>query len=156
MTYKYRNHVPPTAWIVVADRARARIFSTDWPRIGALREVAALVHPESSLHERDVDTDGPGKFRELGSSPLSGEPPTDFRHRTAVTFAGEVAAQLDKGRMQNQFGHLVLIAPALYLGVLREKLSSPLARMVASEIPKDYTLLKPEEIREQLNKDGAP
>lgn len=152
MTYKHENRVPSNAWIVVADRARARIFSTTWPASRELTEVETLVHPESQLHERDVISDGPGTFAQRAGGHHAGEPQTDFRHRTALEFAVTLAARLEQGRMANACGRLVIIAPALYLGVLREKLSAPLARMVAREIDKDYTLMKPAEVLEQLHR----
>lgn len=152
MTYKHENRVPANAWIVVADRARARIFSTTWPESRQLAEVAALVHPESQMHERDVISDGPGTFAERAGGHHAGEPQTDFRHRTALEFAGTLAARLEQGRMANEYGRLVIVAPSLYLGVLREKLSAPLARMVVKEIDKDYTLMKPAEVLEQLHR----
>lgn len=152
MRNKHENRVPSNAWIVVADRARARIFSTAWPASRELQEVAALVHPESQLHERDVISDGPGTFADRAGGHHAGEPQTDFRHRTALEFAGTLAARLEQARMARECGRLVIIAPSLYLGVLREKLSAPLARMVVTEINKDYTLMKPADVLEQLHR----
>jgi protein required for attachment to host cells len=152
MSYKHENRVPSNAWVVVADRARARIFATNWPQSAALQEVAALIHPESQEHEVNLVSDAPGKFTRRGVGKYAGEPQTDFRHRTALQFAATLGARLEEGRVRNEFGHLVLIAPALFLGSLRAKLSSPLAKMVAGEIDKDYTRMRPEQVLRQLHR----
>lgn len=155
MTYKREPQRPSSAWIVVADRARARIFSSPWPLADSLHEIETLVHPEGKAHERDVLTDGPGRFAERVAGPHSGEPQTDFRHRTALDFATVVAQRLEKGRVTNAFGRLVVIAPALYLGVLREKMSAPLARLVTYELDKDYTQMPAAQLLAQLRKEPA-
>jgi protein required for attachment to host cells len=146
MTYKRETPRRPTAWVLVADRARARIFESAWPIGGELTEIASLVHPEGQVHEKDVLTDAPGRFAETGGGPHYGEKHTDFRHRTAIDFANVVAERLEKGRVSNAFGHLVIVAPALYLGVLRNTLSSPLSKLVSHEITKDYTHLPAREL----------
>jgi len=152
MSYKHENRVPSNAWVVVADRARARIFSTDWPQSAELNEVAALVHPESQAHEGNLVSDAPGKFSRPGVGKYAGQAQTDFRHRTANQFAITLGERLEEGRVRNEFGRLVLVAPALFLGSLRSKLSAPLAKMVAGELDKDYTRMKAEEVLEQLHR----
>jgi len=146
MTYKRENAKRPVTWIVVADRGRARIFECAWPIAGELQEIASLVHPEGQSRAQDVLTDAPGRFAETAGGPHYGEPRTDFRHRTANDFAGVVVERLEKGRVSNAFGHLVVIAPALFLGVLRDALSGPLTKLVEHEITKDYTQLPAREL----------
>ena len=156
MSYRHAAEQKPIAWVLVGDRARARIFSTAWPIGDPLEEIETLVHPESQLREHEVRTDGPGQFAEVGSFPHAGEPRTDHRHRTANDFAGLVAERLEKGRVTNAFGHLVIVAPALYLGALRNALSSPLSKLVRTEIAKDYTQLPARELLPLLLQDPEP
>jgi protein required for attachment to host cells len=146
MAYKHQPTRLPIAWILVADRARARIFQSDWPIGDQLEEIDTLVHPVGQMRESEVVSDDKGRFSEVGAGPHYGEPRTDFRHRTANDFALIVADRLEKGRVGNKFGHLVVIAPALYLGVLRNTISDPLAKLVQCEIAKDYTLLSSREL----------
>lgn len=157
-------------WILVADAARARIFNPQPPkprkkidfagRAGRivpvkpqpdeLAEIAALVHPESELKGREIVSDGPGSFQERAGGRHSGQPQTDLKHQAAQNFAMQVIARLEKARQEGQFDRLVLIAAPLFLGTLREKLTSPLRQMIALEIDKDYTKLRPDEIRSRL------
>ena len=146
MSYRHSTEQKPVAWVMVGDRARARIFETSWPIDDQLREIETLVHPEGQAREQEVRTDGPGRFAEVAGGPHSGEPRTDHRHRTAIDFAGVVADRLEKGRVTNAFGHLVIVAPALFLGTLRNALPSPLAKLVRVEVTKDYTQLAAAEL----------
>ncbi|MFG0333025.1 MAG: host attachment protein [Maioricimonas sp. JB049] len=150
MTRKYEHQTVAVAWILVADRGRAQILSANLPDADRLEIVETLVHPASTVHARDLETDGPGSFQERGGERHAGEPETDFRHRTARDFALQIVERLEKGRMANAFGKLIVVAPPLFLGVLRDKLSGPLAQMVAHEIAKDLTRKREKELHERL------
>lgn len=152
MTHKYEHRVPPNTWIVVCDRTRARIFDSIWPHEKAWSEVAALVHPEARQHERDTISDGPGSFAESAGGHHAGDPQTDFRHRTAEAFARQVVEHLEEHRLRDDFGELVIVAPSVFLGVLRETLPAPLAKLVRVEVDKEYVQLTPREMQERLHK----
>jgi len=146
MSYRRDTVRRPLAWIVVADRARARIFETVWPLGGELTEIDTFIHPEGQSRPQDVVTDEQLRMAEPGGAPHVGQPRTDHRHRTAQEFAGFVAERLEKGRTSNTFGHLVIVAPALFMGTLRNCLSSPLSKLVSGEITKDLTQLPAREL----------
>ncbi len=162
-----------TTWILVADRAHARIFvpeeaeakslrqhvefvgragylAPDVEELEPLKEQADFIHPESQLSQQDVETDRPGRFKAKGSALHSGNAEKDFKHQTAEHFARELVDYLEKGRQENQFDRLILVAAPLFLGVLRGMLTAPLRKLVTLERDKDYTKLKPEEIRKHL------
>lgn len=150
MSFKYQHQTVAVLWVVVADRARARIFSTDLPDCEQFLEVEALVHPIAKTRMSEVVTDSNGTFAESGGGHHAGEPETDFEHRTAEEFARQIVARLESGRQHNEFGRLALVAPPLMLGVLRQKLSGPLQKLVTDEIGKDLTQLKANDIRAHL------
>ena len=157
-------------WILVADAARARIFNPqppkprkkvdfagragrivpDKPQSDELEEVAALVHPDSELKGREIVSDAPGSFQERAGGRHSGDPQTDLKHQAARSFATQVVAYLEKARQERRFDRLVLVAAPLFLGTLRERLTSPLRQMISLEIDKDYTKLRPGEIHSRL------
>lgn len=58
---------------------------------------------------------------------------------------------LQQGRMNNQFGRLIIIAPALLLGVLRDRLPAPLAKMVVLTLRKHLVDVRVNELMEQVN-----
>lgn len=138
-------------WVVVADRAIARIFSQfDGPE-SELAAVTTLRHPESRERMSDEVTDGAGSFRGgaiTGSE--AGEPQQDHRHHTAEVFAKEVAEYLDTARQRGEYGQLTLVASPLFLGALRDHLAPAVKKLVQTEVDKDYTHLNGDKIRVQL------
>jgi protein required for attachment to host cells len=146
MTFRHEARRPAATWVVVADRARTRIFAGEWPELMDLQEVKDLVHPESKLHQRDVEDDGPGRFSESAVSKHSGEPRTDFKHRTATEFARDVCRALQKGKDENAYGRLIVIAPALFLGALRDGLPEPVRQMIVADLDKELSLADVETI----------
>ncbi|MFT5325011.1 MAG: anti-anti-sigma factor [Planctomycetaceae bacterium] len=136
------RHTADVTWIVVADRAIARIFEQCGGSDSELQAVSTLRHPQSRERMSDGVTDGPGSFRGGGiTGSESGDQKQDHRHHTAEDFAREVAAHLDEARQRGQFGHVILVAAPLFLGELRNALSPPLSHLVEHELAKDYTHL---------------
>jgi protein required for attachment to host cells len=152
MTFKHEQQSPSSIWVVIADRSRCRILSSDGPGLDEWQEVADLVHAEGRLKPSEVHTDRQGTLGESAGRHHVGEPRTDFKHQTAEEFATEIVQSLEHGRLHNRFGKLVLICPPLFLGVLRECLSSPLAHLVTMEFDKDFTNASIKEVSTYLRK----
>ena len=150
MTFKHEARRPSTTWIVVADRGRARIFGGEWPALDDFREIKTLVHPEGELHQRDVESDEPGRLYEAKGPKHAAEPKTDFKHHTAIEFAHEIVRDLQRGKDDNAYGRLLLIAAPLFLGVLRDELPDPLKKLVVAELDKDLTHLDQDAIRNEV------
>jgi len=148
MTFEHEPDRPTATWILVADRARARVFSGEWPGLEEFREIRDFAHPEGAAHKRDVASDGPGRCYESRGPRHAVEPPTDFKHRTATEFAREIVRELQAGKDENAYGRVEIIAPALLLGVLRNQLPGPLSRMVVADLDEDLTLAAADSIRE--------
>jgi anti-anti-sigma factor len=139
--------VSTATWIVVADRAIARIFEQCGGSDAELRAVTTLRHPESRERMSDVVSDGQGSFRGGGiAGSESGEPTQDYEHRMSAAFAREVATYLDGARQRGSFSRLILIAAPMFLGSLRDSLSSPVRKLVERELAKDYTHLDGAEV----------
>lgn len=150
MSFRHHAHHPQTSWVLVADRAHARIFSTSDPELRDLSEVKTLIHSESAVHARDVLTDRPGRFAGLHGEYVSGEPETDFRHQTAQDFAVQIVAELEHGRTQNRYGQLIIIAPSLLLGVLRKHLPEALKKLIIAEVDKELVRRPVSELAESV------
>lgn len=133
MTYRHAPARSSSVWVVVGDRGHARILATDWPTMDEAREIQDLVNPEGTMAASDVYSDSLGRNRDPRGRSFTDQPETDHRHATAHAFASKVAGVLEKGRTENLFGRLVLIAPPLFLGALRGALSEPLRRLVEIE-----------------------
>ena len=127
-----------TTYIVVADAARARIFTRDSLN---LAEKESLVHAAGRLHEGDLITDRRGAdVQESTSSATrsSGEEEVASKHENEL-FAKEVAQHLYKARVGNNLEKLIMVAPPKFLGLLRDKLDGPTQKLVTHTLSKDLS-----------------
>jgi len=139
-------------WILVGHEAGARVFENRGPGKG-LEFVETIEHPEGRLRDRDIDTDRPGRsFRKDSGDPRRaamsrGEGPHD---RAIADFARALADKLQRGRVENQYERLVLVAPPRFLGLLRASLDGPTAQLVVGSIDKDLAARKESELIKHL------
>ncbi|NWN82249.1 MAG: host attachment protein [Halomonas sp.] len=138
-----------TTYIVVADAARARIFTRDALE---LVEKESLVHSESRLHEGDLVTDrGSDVHESTGTSSRSSGGESMARTHEEQVFAKQVAERLYRARTDNSLAKLILVAPARFLGQLRDKLDGPTAKLVIHSLTKDLTKSNLEVIQEAVS-----
>ncbi|WP_192035803.1 host attachment protein [Halomonas sp. YLGW01] len=126
-----------TTYILVADAARARVFTRD---ALTLVEHDSLVHAEGRLHEGDLVTDNGGDVHQSSTTAASasgGENVATQHH--AERFAKEVAERLYRARVENDLEKLILVAPPRFLGQLRDKLDGPTAHRVIHSLSKDLS-----------------
>jgi len=135
-----------TTYIVVADAARARIFTRDALK---LEEQVDLSHPEGRLHEGDLVTDQGSDVNNevpVRSSNSSGEHDTAKQHETEI-FARQVADRLYHARVDNTMDKLILVAPPRFLGQLRDKIDGPTAKLIIHTLAKDLTKASADDIK---------
>ncbi len=154
MTFKNQAPKVSTTWIVVADRAQARILSKE-NNDNRLKEVATLDHPKSAMKQSDYVSDHQGRAIGHGGVPVAFDAKTDWEHKNAAEFAKQVADYLETGRNKHQFGRVVLMAAPAFLGALRPALSALLTAIVDLEVSKDYTDCSLDEIAAHLEKQAA-
>lgn len=134
-----------TTRIVVANQSRARFF--DWlNRRSACRLAGELTDPLARLHNRDFNSDRPGRVFDRAATPgrrrgAVGHHGTASelspRKIEAQRFAKRIVVQLERGRRRQDFDDIVLVAGPPFLGFLRRALTEPLRQMVRAEVPKD-------------------
>lgn len=136
-----------TTWALVADGSRARIFElSDISR--EMRELLDFAHPEGRAHNRDLATDAQGRFYGKGDRTEAHSAPdraAPVAHEHQL-FARELAEHLEKGRTENRYDRLVLIAPPSFLGLLRSSLSREAQKLVYKTLAKDIVKLDAKEI----------
>ena len=138
------------AWIVVADAARARIFSTSGSK-SPLEPVEQLVSPASRLKERDLVSDRPGRsFDSKGKGRHSMERQSSASEQIARNFAGQVADHLEAGRTSGQYRRLILVAEPRFLGLLNKKITSETEKLITTKIDKNLSRQSDQEIRTHL------
>ncbi|RUR31346.1 host attachment protein [Vreelandella nanhaiensis] len=139
-----------TTYIVVADAARARIFTRDAQN---LEEKESLVHAEGRMHEGDLIADSSGAdVHDSPSSPVrsSSERGAALRHENEL-FAKEVAQHLYNARVGNNMEKLIMVAPPKFLGLLRDKLDGPTQKLVTHTLSKDLSKASMADIQAAVN-----
>jgi len=136
-------------WLLVSDAARARIFSVDDAE-RTLVPVEQFVSPAARLHDRDFNTDRPGRAANNAGGRHTTAASVSPKQEDAERFARMVAGQLEQGRIAHRFERLVLVAEPQFLGLLRKASSPSLERTVAVEIDKDLSKSEIGELRQRL------
>lgn len=138
-------------WIVIAESARARIFSRR-KRYSPLEEIETRVHPESRLHREDLVTDRPGQVQESATAgENANEEPTDPKTAEAQAFARELAGHLRSARVAGDFDRLMIAADPRFLGELRKRMDAETRECVEMTVDKNLTRHSPEQIASQLD-----
>lgn len=139
-----------SAWILVADSSRARIFEAE-NSVAELIEIETLAHPAGRLHEQELDSDLPGK--DMGNQGAGGHAYSDEvspKEQEEIGFAKSVASHLCDELNQNKFDRLFVVAAPSFLGDLRNSFSTRLAKHVVFTLDKNVVSLSPKEIRGYL------
>jgi protein required for attachment to host cells len=140
-----------STWIVVAESARARIFTRSGIG-GKLQEVADLSHPESRLHVRELTSDLPGRsFDSHGEGRHGMEQATDPKEQEAQAFAVEIARHVDRSHGEGSFDSLILVAPPKFLGRLRAELSKATRESLVGELDKNLVEADKKTLEHQLS-----
>jgi protein required for attachment to host cells len=137
-------------WILSGNSSRAMLFRADGPS-EPLVEIAQWDNPEARARQLDLADDKPGRvYDSHGQGRHAVEMDTAPKTREQLRFASQLAAELEKGRVEHAFDKLVLVAAPGFLGQLRAQFHDPLRDTIALEIDKDYTALGAQGLRERL------
>lgn len=140
-----------TTWIVVAHRGGARFFENPGPGKG-LKLVETIEHPEGRLKNGEINSDKPGRaFDKVGGGRHSMSTEQAPIERVAQQFAKLLSEKLIKGRTQNRYAKLVLVAEPRFLGELRSALDSPTTALVSATLDKDLGGVEDRDVPKHLN-----
>lgn len=136
-------------WVLVANGSNAKIYKVE--KNQNFIEIEVLSHIESRQKESDLVTTRPGRqFDSFGMGRHAYEQKTSPKDQEFEAFARQISHHLDQEREKGKFGKLYLAANPSFLGILRNHLSGHTVALIAGEIDKDLTQVKPQEIREHL------
>ncbi len=147
--------------IVAADRGEARFY--DVSRADSkLQLVGNLTDPKAHLHNRDFNSDRPGRV--FDHAPASGHRRGAVSHHgtggeespkqhEAQLFARRVVEELTAAQLRGEFDRLVLMAGPAFIGELRAAIPKPLHDSIVAEIHKDLLHQDESAIREHLPPD---
>lgn len=137
-------------WILAANSGNAKLFAAD-STTAPLVELDTFDNPDARAKEMDLASDRPGRsFDSHGEGRHAMEVVLGPKEKDQLRFAKLIADRLEQGRMSGAFERIVLVAAPTFLGQLRANFDTPLIALVSLEIDKDYTSLRPEELRARL------
>jgi protein required for attachment to host cells len=140
-------------WVLVADGARARI----------LRDVLSAGEPPGACDDlvfhaerrqlREIMADKPGRsFASSGARRSAMEYHSEPVREEDRAFASMLAHTLHNHHLAKDFDQLVVAAAPQMLGDLRQAFPESLRKVIAAEIPQDFTKLPAHELRNVLRK----
>lgn len=140
-----------TTWILVADQARARLFESQIAD-GALAELADYAHPEALEKPSEVGYQAPPRVHESASSTRHAiTPHTAPRDKVALEFAHGLSEVLDRGRVENHYDRLILVAPPRFLGQLKGVLDEQVRKLVVRTVGRNITRASIQDISAELD-----
>lgn len=139
-------------WILVADRSRARLFSSD-AQDGVLTELETRFNPDGRAQNRELVSDRASRMPEMAGRPRGALEAGSAEDHAAEQFARALRDLLEQGRTHNAYERLAIVAPPEFLGFLHGALGEQVTRLVAAEIDKNLTERRAEEIRDRLPDD---
>lgn len=142
-------------WIVIADGARARIYSYARGRVPALQP--ALDHDlvGTRLRNQQLDSDRPGQTTQRAqrsdhaASPHGVAPETDSHRLAQIELSRAIAEELAAARLEG-VERIVLVAPPRALGDIRRACSPSVRSSITDELGKDLTRMPLHELTEHL------
>ena len=137
-------------WVLVADRARARLFSLGK---GARRmiEIEDFVNPEARTPGHELENAPPPRVHDrVGEGRHAIEAHTSPKEKAALQFAAMLGSHLKHAHDEQRYRDLVLIAPPRFLGALNAALGARLGGTVLLRVSKNLTRSPEKEIRGAL------
>lgn len=141
--------------ILVANSSQAYMYKSYKARLlngdADLELVGEFLHPESRKKNSELGADRSGAFsnpKSTGNSTFMES--SDLKGQEAEVFAKELSSFLDKGRLNNDYQELIVIAPPQFHGLLSKSFNNNLQGMVYLNIEKDYTKNSPRELLKRL------
>lgn len=108
-------------------------------------------NPGARAKQMDFTSDRLGRsFDSHGEGRHAMEVEVEPKEQEQIRFAKLIADRLEKGRVDNDFERFVVVAAPAFLGQLRANFGAPLSSLVSLEVDKDYTALRPEDLRARL------
>ena len=137
---------------LAANRAEALIYK-EVNGEKKMELLTCLNEPNSHLHERDLDSDGPGTgFSSAGGGTIHhGLDRTFHRHeQIGKDFVRKIMKSLMEIETEERFQELVLVAEPHFLGLLKAALPASMKKKLTLEKTHEFTLETDAEIQKYL------
>jgi protein required for attachment to host cells len=127
-------------WYVLANQTEASLYRTT--RETKFKFIERFHNQAGRKHERDLDSDGPGKsFSSASPSTIHHSLDRSFHHHefAAKQFAKTVAQRLDHAASEGLYTELVLVCEPQFLGLLRAEISDRVRKLISHEVNREYS-----------------
>ncbi|HXF54063.1 MAG TPA: host attachment protein [Hyphomicrobiaceae bacterium] len=139
-------------WVLIADGRRAQVYCT-YGRASQLDAVPGMELETVLPPSREIMADRPGRtFESQGATRHAMERPTDPHRDAKRRFARRIAAAIEEQLNAGNFDKLVVVAPAVTMGDLREELSDQVKARIAGELVADLTKIPVRELPSHLER----
>lgn len=120
--------------------------------------VHELENPDARKRNHEIDADragaassgGSGSAGGTGTMPRSMQREQSAHEHVVTMFAKTIASELSKSRAEGLFDAIILVAEPGFLGVLRDALDKPTAKIVVDSVTKNLAVEKPNEVAEHI------
>ena len=142
---------PRRTWVLVADGARARIVRDALSPGEPTDKDEDLVFNSQPRQLRAIMADKPGRsFASTGARRSAMEYHGDPVREEDRAFAAMLAETLHRHFLAGDFDQLAIAAAPQMLGDLRQACPESIRKVTVAEIPKDFTKLPMDELRETI------
>ena len=129
----------PTDTLVLVGDGRKALFLRNRGGAGHPEFITERVMEQNNPATRDQGTDKPGRYAGPDGASRSAMEETDWHSQAEDRFATDVAEVLYKKSHDQDFQHLIVVAPPRALGTMRSAFRKEVAQKITAEIPKDLT-----------------
>lgn len=140
-------------WIAIADQEQTRIYAVDNRdfNMTLVKEVlnSSSSRAESLKGKKDV---GVGRSS-VHSNVRSLVNENAVQRRLLKGYVTDVVDFIEKGRRENSFQKIILVAGPEMMGMIKSKLTKPTMSLVQRALTKDYTRFKECEVQDVLHND---
>lgn len=125
-------------WVVVADSEKALFLCNGRDMSNVQLSIIHQMH-HSNPATREQGSDRPGRFSSGPGLGRAAVDDTDWHEISKKRFAKEIADALYGHAHKGEFERLIIVAPPLMLGEMRQEFHKEVSDRVVSEIPKTLT-----------------
>lgn len=136
-------------WILVANSSYAKIYKAE--NNNKLLEIQQFDHPESRMDDKELVSSKQGRTNaSVGNRRSAMEYQTTPKQQEFHVFAKQISQFLEQAYESGKIGRLYLSASPAFLGILRQTFSQLVTGLIAGQVDRDMTHLKPDDIRAHL------
>jgi protein required for attachment to host cells len=136
-------------WVINSNSNTCRIYQYNKPN-AKLALIKEILHPENRLHNYDLTSDGPGRYRASGGGHGSFVP-SDPKDVHIDNFMRDVARELNTERAKHSFEKLILISPSHTNGLLMQHMDKHVKDLIITTIQKDLLHLNEQDLLSVLD-----